>query len=313
MSNNPDAQLPPAHGAQHLMPVIFEETGAARKNAPKDAVFPSLDELLAHADDLKGKVLVITGAAQGLGLAAAKLAAGRGAKVVLSDINEEKLKEAEEAVKKAAGEGGAVSSKKADVASWKEQVALFRHALDTFGAISFVIANAGCIDGEPLLSEDLDADGEPKEPALGPYDVNVRGATYTAKLAFYHLRRNPLKGRKSLVLVGSIASLFGLPTQPLYAASKHAVHGLAKVLHYEGESSGITVNSVLPWITPTPIFGQYAEALQLVKQGQVDDVAAAMIAGLTCPQSGVTFVTDHEGVIVLPLKSKAYLTAAEAE
>ncbi|GAA5828800.1 hypothetical protein JCM11251_005879 [Rhodosporidiobolus azoricus] len=312
MSTTPNTQLPPPHGAQHLMPVIFEETGAARRNAPKDADFPCPDELLGHASDLAGKVLLITGSAQGLGLAAAKLAAKHGAKVVMSDINAEKLKEAEQEVKKELGTED-VTSFKADVASWKDQIALFRHAVDTFGPISFVIANAGCIDPPTPLLDEQEEEGEPKEPNLLTYDVNVRGTTYTAKLAFYHLRRNPLQGRKSLVLVGSIASLFGLPTQPLYAASKHAVHGLAKVLHYEGESSGITVNSVLPWITPTPIFGQYAEALQLVKQGSVDDVAAAMIGAATCTQSGVTFVSDPEGVILLPLKSKSYLTATGAE
>ncbi|GAA5854391.1 hypothetical protein JCM8547_001805 [Rhodosporidiobolus lusitaniae] len=308
------SSLPPAHGAQHLMPVIFEETGAVRRNAPSDALFPSLEELLIGSKDkLEGKTVLVTGAAQGLGLAAAKVVVKKGARVVVSDANGEGLKEAEEELRKIGK--GEVTSLKADVSSWMEQVALFRHAVDTMGPISFVIANAGCIDGKPLLDEEEDENGEPKArllPCLSLSALQIHRST-PAKLAFYHLRRNPDAEHKSLVLIGSIASLFGLPTQPLYSASKAAVLNLGRALSYEGESSGINVNVVLPWITPTPIFGAYEEALKAVKQGKVGDVAAAMIGALTTDKTGLTYVTDPEGVIVLPLKPKAYLTVEETK
>ncbi|GAA6028231.1 hypothetical protein JCM8097_006929 [Rhodosporidiobolus ruineniae] len=301
--------LPPAHGAQHLLPVITEETFAVRRNAPADAEFPSLDQLLAHQDELKDKVVVITGAAQGLGFAAARLAAKAGAKVVISDKNEGPLVKSEDDLRK----DGDVYAFPCDVTSWPSQVTLFRFAVRQFGRVDHVIANAGCIDGKPLLdeAEEDEGDHEPKEPDLTPYKVNAIGTTYTAKLAFYHLRRNPSPTHKSLVLVGSIASLFGLPTQPLYAASKHAVLGLARSLFYEGTASGIFTNIVCPCITPTPIFGAYEEALKLVKQGKVDDVAAAMVAGLTWKKRGLTFVTDPEGVVVLPQKPTGSRKSAE--
>ncbi|GAA5975483.1 hypothetical protein JCM11641_004282 [Rhodosporidiobolus odoratus] len=226
----------------------LEETDAARRNAPAEASFPSTVEILSSADDLAGKVVVVTGAAQGLGLAAAKLAAGKGTKVVLSDVNEEKLKVAEEEVKQ---EGG------------------------TTAALFIAVTRT---DLKALLSQ------------LRSSPSTIFAATRP-------------KG----------TSLFGLPTQPLYAASKHAVLGLARSLHCESESCGIAVNAVLLWITPTLTFGAYEEARKAVKQGKVEDVASAMIAGLTSGKSGLTYVTDPEGVIVLPLTAKAYLEAAQAK
>lgn len=76
-------------------------------------------------------------------------------------------------------------------------------------------------------------------------DVNLTGVIYTVKLAFYHLSRNPSKksqGGKSIVILGSMASFFGIPGAPLYTASKHAVLGFMRSLYHNAKSEGISIS-----------------------------------------------------------------------
>ncbi|GAA5884483.1 hypothetical protein JCM6882_005269 [Rhodosporidiobolus microsporus] len=295
----------------HFMPVTMEEVGAIRRQAfssPKnDAEDFRTDALFKDAAKLKGKVVLITGAGNLLGFGGqlALKAASYGAKVVVSDLREEGVLSV---VKEIEMRGGQATGIACDVTDWDSQVRMFKHAVRVFGGVDVVVANAGMGDDPvPLLDETETDLGEPAKPLLKCLHVDLVGVIYSAKLAFYHLRRNPNTDVKSFLAVGSVSSFFAFPTQPLYAAAKHGVLGLCRALHYDGLENGIKVSCIAPWIIETPILGANAGALKDVPKGTVDDVVGAMVRAATTNESGKTFVVDEKGVFSLPHKASGYL------
>ncbi|GAA6037964.1 hypothetical protein JCM8097_009512 [Rhodosporidiobolus ruineniae] len=328
---NKPAVPPLKSAAPHFLPVTHEEVGALRRQAfsspSNDAVALSSDELLKDAQKLKGKVVLITGAGtfDGFGGQMALAAAKYGAKVVVSDLNEEGVWDV---VREITDRGGLATGVVCDVSNWYSQVDMFRHAHNTFGQIDVVVANAGIGDNDiPLLDETLTDMDEPEKPLLRCLHIDMIGVIYTAKLAFYHLRRSLVSDVKAFVAVCSVSSYFAFPTQPLYAASKHGksffhrifasakltlpssagVLGLVRALHYDGLENGIRCNMLAPWIVDTPSLGPNRAALADVPKGSIDDVVAAMIRASTTEKSGESFVVDEKGVFSLPHKSSGYL------
>ncbi|GAA6019479.1 hypothetical protein JCM10207_001402 [Rhodosporidiobolus poonsookiae] len=298
---------------KHWLLVVREELGALRRQAfssPKnDAQELALSRLLASGSKLENKVVIITGAGQltGFGGQYALAAAGFGAKVVVSDMRQEGV---DSVVQKIQAHGGQATGAVCDVSNWDDQVRLFRHSVNTYGQVDVVIANAGMgDDAVPLLDETETADGEPAKPALRCMSVDLTGVIYSAKLAFYHLRRSPSIDVKSFVAVGSVCSYFTFPTTPLYAAAKHGVLGLTRALHYDGLENGISVSTIAPWIISTPLLETSPNAAILadVPKGTVGDVVGAMLCASTDSESGKTFFIDEKGAFAVPHKSRAYL------
>ncbi|GAA5967143.1 hypothetical protein JCM11641_000453 [Rhodosporidiobolus odoratus] len=296
----------------HFLPATYEEIGAIRRQAfsssDNDAESLSTDQLFAEGAKLKDKVLVITGAGSQKGFGgslAMRAAVEYGAKVVVSDVREGAVAEV---VKVIQDKGGKATGIACDVTSWEDQVRMFRHAVDTFGQVDVVVANAGMGDDAiALLDETTTETGEPAKPTLQCLDVDLVGVIYSAKLAFYHLRRSPSKDVKAFLAVGSVSSYFAFPTQVLYAASKHGTLGLTRALHYDGLENGIKVSCIAPWIVDTPILGGAAEALVGVPMAKLEDVVGAMVTASTTADGGKTYVIDEQGVYSLPHKSSGYL------
>lgn len=144
-------------------------------------------------------------------------------------------------------------------------------------------------------------------------DVNTTGAIYTVKLGFYHLSRNPAKGGKSIVILGSMASFFGIPGAPLYTASKHAVLGFMRSLYHNAKSENISISTINPFFCHTGIFGFLPLlALSGIPLATLDDVIGAMVYASTAgikdkdasdentEINGSSFLVDWKGILQVP-------------
>lgn len=221
---------------------------------------------------LKDKVAIVTGSARGLGAATARRLAEEGAKVVITDINEE-LAQATAAALRA--EGLAAHCVIANVTKADEVQRLVSETIATFGAVHILVNNAGAPRDKYLvkMSED-DWDF-----VIG---VMLKGAFLASKAVMPHLIE---QGWGRVINISSRAH-FGNPTQANYSAAKAGLIGLAKALSMEEGRYGITVNCVAPGFIETemiqalPTYETIKErALQMqpVKRvGRPSDIADAV-------------------------------------
>lgn len=179
---------------------------------------------------LAGKVAIITGAAQGMGAATARLFAAEGAKVVLCDVIEDKGQEtAREIGENAAFETLDVRSD----ADWERVVAA---TLERFGKLDILINNAAIVHFSPI-------EAMPAEDIERVLAINVMGTMLGAK---YAARAMIKAGRGVIVNISSVDGLRGCNGLSAYTASKWAVRGLSKSLAYELGPRGIRVCTVHP-------------------------------------------------------------------
>ncbi|GAA5868707.1 hypothetical protein JCM8547_003790 [Rhodosporidiobolus lusitaniae] len=308
------AEVAPLKSAQqHFLPVVHEELGSLRRQAfsspANDARAYSAEELLAEGEKLRDKVVLVTGAGslQGFGGQVALKAASYGAKVVVSDVREDAAVKVQKEIEKMGGQATAIGC---DVSDWDQQVRIFKHAVRTYGHVDVVIANAGMGDDFSGLLAEFETDqGDPAKPLLRCVHVDLIGVIYSAKLAFWYLRRSPTRASKAFIAVGSVSARFAFPGVPLYAAAKHGILGLQRALYYDGLENGITVNTIQPWIVETPITmdSKNGGILADVPKGKVEDVVSALIKASTTEESGQELFVDEKGVFSLPHKSSGYL------
>ena len=190
--------------------------------------------------DLRGKVVVITGASKGIGAELARQLAALGAKLVLAARTQPEL----EAV---AGEcrarGASVITVKADVAVERDCQAMVSGAALAFGGIDVLVNNAGMTMWARF--EDLQ-DLAILERIMR---VNYMGAVYCTRHALPYLRQS--KG--VLVGISSLAGRTGVPTRTGYSASKHAMTGFFDSLRIELAGSGVAVTMIYPGFVSTGI------------------------------------------------------------
>lgn len=173
------------------------------------------------------KVVIITGASSGIGLACAKEFCSRGAKVVLASRNIKKLKEIETAFLMHNMEAYAV---KADVTFEEECKSLIDSTIKKYSKIDILINNAGI--SMRALFKDLDL-----KVIKRLMDVNFWGTVYCSKYALPYL----LQTKGALVGISSIAGVQGLPGRTGYSASKFAMHGLLESIRIEHLKDGLHV------------------------------------------------------------------------
>lgn len=192
-----------------------------------------------------GKVALITGAASGIGRAAALVFAREGAVVVAADRDTEGGEITAEAVRNA---GGQATFLPCDVTSEDDVRALVAAVVDAHGHLDCAHNNAG-ITGAMGAVHQLERDAW--EHTLA---VNLTGVFLCMK---HELLQMQAQGSGAIVNTASAAGLIGVPGLAPYCASKHAMIGLTKTAALENATAGIRVNAVLPGSIDTPMLQSY--------------------------------------------------------
>ncbi len=197
--------------------------------------------------DYSGRVALVTGAAQGMGLATAHAFAQAGASVVLADTNEDELHRVTSAL---ASAGHRAISVVCDVADEAQVAAMVERAVTTFGRRDMAFNNAG-IQVPPSDAADELADDFDRVNA-----INLRGVWACMK---HELRQMRTQGEGAIVNCSSLGGLVGLPRRAAYHASKHGVIGLTRSAAVEYASRGVRINAVCPGAVDTPMVARMLE------------------------------------------------------
>ncbi|MEO1081689.1 MAG: SDR family NAD(P)-dependent oxidoreductase [Pseudomonadota bacterium] len=197
-------------------------------------------------------VLVLTGGAAGIGAGTARLAASRGAKVVIADLN---IAAGEALAREISANGGRAIFRECDVTDEGAVEGLMGEAADAFGGIDVLHNNAGI--HESLLSTELSLENMSRDTFEKVLSVNVTGAWLCAKYALPFLRSSK---HASIINAGSTSSLTGYPQCQAYGASKGAIMQLTKMLAVDLAPDGIRVNCYCPGSIHTQIVDKFLEA-----------------------------------------------------
>lgn len=210
------------------------------------------------ADRFKGKTLIVTGCARGMGAAAAIRAAKEGANVVgvdwIADLGAATI----DRIKASGGKATFIPGDIADAAVCERMV---KTAVDTYGRLDLALNNAGVMDG--VFSGDAPDYAKQRELIFAPVHeasdaywdnvlrVNATGVFRSMRAELKQMVAQGVGG--AIVNVGSIAGMTGLAGNPAYVASKHAVNGLTKNAAVDYAPYGIRINSVNMAATDTPM------------------------------------------------------------
>lgn len=243
--------------------------------------------------DLTGKVAVITGAASGMGRAAAILFARQGAHVVLADLN---TKGGEEAAHEASQAGPPCVFQRTDVSDEAQVQAMIARATTEFGKLDILFNNAG-IGGAVGPLEDIAVDDWDRTQA-----VCLRGVFLGIKHAIAPMRAN---GQGAIVSTASIAGVDGYSGLHAYCAAKAGVVNLTRSAALQLACDFIRVNCIAPGGVSTPIVwngtanreaveGFLLAAQPLPQVGQPDDIAQAAL--FLCSDEA-RFITGHTLIV----------------
>ena len=234
---------------------------------------------------LKGRVALITGAAQGIGKSVALLLAQNGADIVVSDIN---LEKAEETAKEIESIGSKAIAIKVDVANLKDVERMVESILEKFGKIDILVNNAGITRDKLILrmtEEDWDA----------VLNVNLKGTFNCTKTVVRHMAK---QRSGKIVSIASVVGEMGNAGQVNYSASKAGVIGLTKTIAREFAQRRINVNAIAPGYIETPMTEVLPEKVKeelkrlipMERLGKPEDVAEAVLF-LVSEESN--YITGH--------------------
>ncbi|KAK8045013.1 hypothetical protein PG993_005037 [Apiospora rasikravindrae] len=262
---------------------------------------------------LSGQTVIITGAARGIGAAAAAIFNKHGANVAIADLPQ--LQSTAEALIRSLDHPERASFMGANVTKWKEMVELFDCTINKFGGVDMVVANAGIMETAPILDMQLDENRAPLESkeALDVLDVNLKGTLNTLRLGLHYIGKSSMSHedgrgfRGSVTLVASTSGYFGMTGNAAYVASKHGVIGLLRASQQKATALGIRVNAVAPFMTPTHITSGFDES-SLLESGL--EINTPEQVGMAIAHAAVDETRRGMAclVSVLPLRYTAYET-----
>lgn len=204
-----------------------------------------------------GKVVLVTGAASGMGAAHSRALAQEGASVMLGDIQREAGQQLAEEINAATDLESAafVDLDVTDYGSWEVAVAA---AVQRFGRLDALVNNAG-----------IGSRGSAADAGLEEWDrvigINLTGTFYGMRASIPELSKNPTS---SIVNVSSIAGLVGFKHRAAYSASKWGVQGLTKTAAMDLGPQGIRVNSIHPGSVNTPLTANLKRGFDQVPLGR---------------------------------------------
>jgi NADP-dependent 3-hydroxy acid dehydrogenase YdfG len=222
---------------------------------------------------LSGKTALITGASAGIGWASALALAGEGANMVVTARRQERLTELEALVAKAGGKAVSVIG---DAKEEKTAIEAVKAAKDSFGSLDILINNVGIGNYKNLVDTSADDYDE-------MVDSNIRSTFLFTRYAV------PLMiAQKSgtILMVSSMAGVYGFPGEAVYCATKFAQVGFAQALDKELRPHGIKVGAICPGGVKTEFALGKGRTEQSVEQSgmlEPEDVASAIL--LACTQS----------------------------
>lgn len=193
------------------------------------------------SNTMKGKTVIITGGASGIGEAAVRLFASSGANVVVSDIDSTKGNKLVNEIREV---DGIASFFKTDVAVAQQMEALVNYAVDAYGKLDIAVNNAG-IGGEQNAIADMSIEGWEKV-----ISINLNSLFYGLK---YQVAAMLKSGGGSIVNITSILGAVGFVGSSAYSAAKHGIIGLTQTAALEYSAKNIRINAVGPGFIDTPL------------------------------------------------------------
>ncbi|WP_404764800.1 meso-2,3-butanediol dehydrogenase [Vibrio alginolyticus] len=249
---------------------------------------------------LKNKVALVTGSANGIGLAIAKRLYEEGANVALADWNEEQLANAVEGFDKQR-----VSAHSIDVSDPEKVAALISDVVTRFGKLDILVNNAGVHVPGTVIEGSV----EDWKKISG---VNIDGVVYCAKFALPEL----LKTKGCMVNTASVSGLGGDWGAAFYCASKGAVVNLTRAMALDHGADGVRINAVCPSLVktnmtngwPQDIRDKFNERIALGRAAEPEEIAsvvtflasddASFINGVNLPVDGGATASDGQPKIV---------------
>jgi 3-hydroxybutyrate dehydrogenase len=240
---------------------------------------------------VKDKVAIITGSARGIGFEIGKIFAENGAKVVLSDLDQNTVEKAAQDLR---NNGLEVIGLKADVTSEDDIIQLIKQAKDKYGRIDILINNAGLQHVAPI--EEF-----PTEKFELMIKIMLTAPFISIKNVLPIMKE---QGFGRIINISSINGLIGFANKAAYNSAKHGVIGLTKVAALESASFGITVNALCPGYVDTPLVRGQLEDLAKTRQVPLESVLEEVIYPLV-PQNRLLDVSEIADYAIFLASDKA--------
>ena len=252
------------------------------------------------AESLIGTVALVTGASSGIGHAAARELAARGASVVITARRADRLEELAATI---VASGGHALTLPADITRRDEAAGVVAATIAQLGRLDTVVNSAGVMFNGPTLARPVD-DWE------AMVDLNLKGLMYVTKAALPHLLEGAATGPRGvtdLVNISSIAGRIVYEQCPIYCATKFAVNAFTEALRLEFTQRNLRVSVVDPGVTESELFShlspqvliEYDEGFAAVEKLHAEDVAEAIASIVANPRriavnEVVIRPTDHK-------------------
>lgn len=237
--------------------------------------------------DLKGRVAIVTGGSDGIGLATATLLAKRGAIVAIAARRPEKLEEARAAI----AEVGTVEAHQLDVSDSAAFEALIADVAKRHGRLDMLVNNAMCVHYAPIQKLTL-------EQWRQDFAVNADAVFIGTRAAMKEMEK---AGKGSIVNISSTCGIRAAPAMASYSASKAALIQFSAVAAMEGARSGVRVNVIVPGQVQTPATKQFeamapenaartTDAIPMGRGAEPGELAEAIVFLLSDASSYITGV-----------------------